>query len=104
MQQELQRVRQPPRPVGFAVAAARGLDVAQQLGARLPPPESLSHEEAPEPAGVAQRARAFLRSGVEIDPPAERARALNVLKDPALTEPERRAHRGGAPDDGRAPG
>src|SRR5437868_2735004 len=71
-EEELQRRRQPPRPVGFAVPAALLFDVAQSRSAltwQAAPiaREALLHQQPPEPPHVAQGARAFRRPDIEVD-------------------------------------
>src|SRR5262245_24404437 len=69
-EQEFQRLRQSPCPVGLAVLVSFGLDVAQRLL-----PIALAPQQAVEHARVLQRAGAFVRPDVEIDAAARLARA-----------------------------
>src|SRR6185437_997393 len=94
--QELQNVRQPPRPVGLGGAVALGLDVAKRG-----PPVSLAAQEPRKCACIAYGAAPFLRAGVEIDAAARSTRRLDVLQQSSSAEPDRRAQRARA-SEGRA--
>src|SRR5919112_1367863 len=97
-QQKLQRLRQPPGPVGFRVLCPFRLEIAQGVLA-----VTLAAEQAVQRTRVLQRAGPLRRADVEIETATRRPRPLHEAQDFLAAKPDRRADDRGAAERGRPP-
>src|SRR4051812_612366 len=82
-QEEFERLRQPPRPVGLAVLMSFRLDIAQGV-----PAVALPAKDPGQRARVGERLVALRGADVGVDAPARLTRRLDELENPAFAEPD----------------